>query len=89
MRTRCFSSYERWSVDFSKGAWRLKEDLLHTIVAQDDDHEIDMVAFLHQTSADSFARGGFLRDGHSVRHLLSHRFQSNDIFPFFHFKLVQ
>ena len=30
-----------------EGAWRLQEDLLHTIVAQDDDHEIDLVTFLH------------------------------------------
>ncbi len=60
------SNSPRQGLTFRKGAWRFKEDLLHTIVAQDDDHELDMVALLHQTSADGFTYGGFLGNGDSV-----------------------
>ena len=44
-----------------------EEDLFHVVIAQHDDHEIELVTFLDQASADGLPSRGFLSDRHGVR----------------------
>jgi hypothetical protein len=52
-RVRTVRNKEIWEnvIDVRPG-WH-KKDLLHEVVAQGHDHEIHLIAFLHQASADS------------------------------------
>src|SRR4051794_17926062 len=68
---------------------RLKEDLLHTVIAQNNDHELGMFAFLYGTCADGVSRRGFLSDGHGLRKFLPEGSQCYDVVPFFFIKFVQ